>query len=127
MTRSTAAKTARLCVAGIAAVLCAAGWAAATAPARAASPEAMEGLAIARKHCARCHAVGVTGASPHAEAPPFREFAAKWPLENLEEALADGIVTGHQDMPAFVFEPPEIAALIAHLEEVGKAGRKTPK
>lgn len=96
-------------------------------PAWPASPEAMQGLAIANKYCARCHAVGLSGASPHKEAPPFREFAAKWPLENLEEALAEGIVTGHKDMPAFVFEPPEIAALIAHLEDVGKAVRKTPK
>jgi cytochrome c len=76
---------------------------------------AAAGLDLAKKYCARCHAVTETGESPHNQAPPFRTFASKWPLENLEEALAEGIVTGHPDMPAFVFEPDEIDALIEYL------------
>ena len=76
------------------------------------------GLDLAQKYCARCHAVAESGDSPHKDAPPFRLFASKWPLENLEEALAEGIVTGHPDMPAFVFEPDEIDALIEHLHAI---------
>jgi hypothetical protein len=30
---------------------------------------------------------------------------ARYPLEALEEALAEGIVTGHPDMPQFALEP----------------------
>ena len=76
------------------------------------------GRALAERHCARCHSVGERGDSPHKDAPPFRNFAKMWPLENLEEALAEGIVTGHPDMPAFVFEPDEIDALIEHLHDL---------
>ena len=79
---------------------------------------AAAGLAMAQKLCARCHAVDAQGESPHKEAPPFRTFAEKWPLENLEESLAEGIVTGHPDMPAFVFEPQDIDALIEHLHSL---------
>ena len=76
------------------------------------------GRALAERHCARCHAVGESGESPHKDAPAFRKFATMWPLENLEEALAEGIVTGHPDMPAFVFEPDEIDALMEHLHDL---------
>lgn len=73
-----------------------------------------EGREIAERLCAECHAIGNVGASPLAEAPPFRSFATKWPLENIEEALAEGIVTGHE-MPEFVFEPGEISDILAFL------------
>ena len=94
-----------------------------TLPLRAAEADrAAAGLDLAQKHCARCHAVGMEGESPHKEAPQFRSFAEKWPLENLEEALAEGIVTGHPDMPEVVLEPPEIDALIEHLRTLAPAG-----
>ncbi len=73
-----------------------------------------KGKALAEQHCARCHAIGPTGDSPHKEAPPFRAVVTRWPLQNLEEALAEGIVTGHPDMPAFEMEPPNIDALIEY-------------
>ena len=88
---------------------------------------AAEGKELAEIHCARCHAVDKTGASKHSEAPPFRTFASKWPLESLEEALAEGIVTGHPDMPVFQFQPEQISALIEHLHEItGNWAKKTP-
>ena len=76
------------------------------------------GLKLAQQYCANCHAVEDETESPHKDAPPFRVFASKWPLENIEEALAEGIVTGHPDMPAFVFEPHEIDAFIEHLHRL---------
>lgn len=82
-------------------------------------------MRLAEKYCARCHAVRSTGDSPHKDAPPFRTFASKWPLENLEEALAEGIVTGHPDMPAFAFEPKDIDALIEHLHNLAQGSEKT--
>lgn len=77
--------------------------------------EVAAGRAIAEEHCARCHAVGATDVSPHPEAPAFRTFQQKWPLYHLEEALGEGIVVGHPDMPAFEMEPEDIDALLAYL------------
>ena len=79
---------------------------------------AAEGKELAQKHCARCHAVDRDDQSALRAAPPLRTFASKWPLESLEEALAEGIVTGHPDMPVFQFKPPQIAALIEYLHEI---------
>ena len=75
------------------------------------------GQALVEKSCSPCHAVGETGSSPVADASPFRTFSSKWPLQNLEEALAEGILVGHEGikMPEFVFEPEDITDIIAYL------------
>ncbi|MFW6076275.1 MAG: c-type cytochrome [Hyphomicrobiales bacterium] len=73
---------------------------------------------IADRLCARCHAIGAEGDSPHEEAPPFRTFAERWPVEHLAEALAEGITVGHPDMPEFVLEPGEIDSFIAYLKSL---------
>ncbi|MBT5413578.1 MAG: cytochrome c [Rhodospirillaceae bacterium] len=77
------------------------------------------GHAFAKANCARCHAVGLKGASPLPEAPPFRTLPAKWPPENLAEALAEGIMVGHTSMPEFTLEPEEIDDFIAYLNVLG--------
>lgn len=74
-----------------------------------------QGRQITERLCSRCHAVGREGESPHKDAPPFRTFGNDWPVESLEEALAEGITVGHPDMPEFVLDPDEIASLIAYL------------
>ena len=79
---------------------------------------AVKGKVLAMIYCARCHAVDRDDKSTLAIAPPFRTFASKWPLESLEEALAEGIITGHPGMPVFEFEPDQVAALIEHLHEI---------
>ncbi|TCT09364.1 cbb3-type cytochrome c oxidase subunit III [Tepidamorphus gemmatus] len=78
------------------------------------------GRAIVTANCAPCHAVGHAGASPDPAAPAFRILARRWPLNHLEEALAEGIVVGHStvQMPEFVFDPEEISAIIAYLETI---------
>jgi mono/diheme cytochrome c family protein len=76
------------------------------------------GRDLADRLCARCHAVGADDEGLHKQAPPFRTFTRMWPLESLDEALAEGITVGHPDMPEFVLEPDEIAALIAYLESL---------
>jgi mono/diheme cytochrome c family protein len=63
------------------------------------------GELLVRKNCSRCHAIGTTGNSPHPEAPPFRTLSSRYPIEDLSESLAEGIVSGHPDMPIFVFSP----------------------
>ncbi|NJM29302.1 MAG: cytochrome c [Rhizobiales bacterium] len=74
------------------------------------------GRAILEKECGSCHAIAVTGDSPLAKAPPFREVVTRYPPENLTESLAEGIVTGHDGMPEFIFEPEEIGDIVAYLE-----------
>lgn len=55
------------------------------------------------------------------DAPPFRLLPQRYPVEHLAEALAEGIVTGHAAMPQFVFDPPEIDALLAFIDSLGPA------
>ena len=71
---------------------------------------------LLRQNCARCHAIDAGSASPEPKAPPFREVVKKYDPSALEEALAEGIVTGHDKMPQFTFEPEQIAAIIAYLD-----------
>jgi hypothetical protein len=47
---------------------------------------------------------------PMGLAPPFGDLSKRYPIENLAEAFAEGIVTGHPAMPRFTFEPREIGA-----------------
>lgn len=74
-----------------------------------------KGRALIETNCARCHAIGLDDASTHKDAPPFRVVVTRYPPQDLAESLAEGIVSGHPDMPVFVFEPPEIEAIIAYL------------
>ncbi|MEX0853035.1 MAG: c-type cytochrome [Bauldia sp.] len=67
-------------------------------------------------NCGACHATETDDDSLNATAPPFRDVARRYPPEDLGEALAEGIVTGHPGMPEAVFEPDEVAAIIAYLD-----------
>src|SRR5262249_8047014 len=74
------------------------------------------GNEFARVNCARCHSIERTGESTLKAAPPFRTLHKRYPVEYLEEALAEGIVTGHPDMPEFRLEPDQIADFIDFLK-----------
>ncbi|MBM3490571.1 MAG: cytochrome c [Alphaproteobacteria bacterium] len=90
------------------------------AQAGAAADEIATGRQIASQLCARCHAIAGPGPSPVEPAPPFGGLARRWPIDNLAESLAEGIVTGHGPtrMPEFRLEPPAIDALLAYLKSV---------
>jgi len=81
------------------------------------TPE-VQGLRLLQADCARCHAVEAEGDSPNPKAPPFREVVKRYDPAQLEEALAEGIVTGHNDMPEFEFEPAQIAVIVAYLRSL---------
>jgi cytochrome c len=90
-----------------------------------AAPDAgmlVRGKAIAARNCGGCHAIGYSGASPNPKSPPFRFLARKYPLSNLEEALGEGIIVGHEglEMPPFQFDPRQIEALLAYLASIQK-------
>jgi mono/diheme cytochrome c family protein len=77
-----------------------------------------KGEALVKENCARCHAVGIEGDSPHPQAPPFRTLSSKYPVEDLAESLAEGIVSGHPDMPIFVFNATDVEAIIEYLQSI---------
>ena len=78
------------------------------------------GRALAETNCAACHGVGPGTESPVPEAPAFETLGRLWPVEYLEEALAEGIMVGHEthQMPIFQFEPGDIQDLIAYLKSI---------
>jgi len=85
-------------------------------PALAAPTAEQRGKAYARANCARCHAIDRRSESPLKIAPPFRTLHQRYPIDSLEEALAEGIYTGHADMPAFELEPDQIHDLLSYLK-----------
>ncbi|WP_027531961.1 cytochrome c [Bradyrhizobium sp. WSM3983] len=85
-------------------------------PAFAAPTAEQRGKAYARANCARCHAIDRRSESPLKTAPPFRTLHQRYPIVSLEEALAEGIYTGHADMPAFELDPDQIHDLLSYLK-----------
>jgi len=73
------------------------------------------GRQLAEQACSRCHATGPDGESRHEDAPAFRDLNKRYPVNDLEEALGEGIVTGHPDMPEISFPPDDAAALIDYM------------
>lgn len=76
------------------------------------------GKSFVEKNCSGCHAVGPTGESKHPDAPAFRTLSKRYPLVALEESLAEGISTGHPDMPEFDVRPREISNTIRYLDTI---------
>ncbi len=84
----------------------------------AASASERRGKAFAKANCSRCHAIDRSSASRNADAPPFRTLHRRYPVETLAEAFAEGIYTGHPDMPAFELDPRQINDLLAFLKSL---------
>lgn len=78
-----------------------------------------QGRLLLEKNCSRCHAIGLADTSQNAQAPPFRNVITRYPADDLAEALAEGIMTRHSEMPEFVFAPDEIEAIIDYLNSLG--------
>jgi cytochrome c len=80
------------------------------------------GEGLLTTNCSRCHAVGRTGDSTHPEAPPFRTLGQRYPIDVLAEALAEGLSSGHPDMPEFRFEIDDVDAILAYLNSIQEKG-----
>ena len=87
-------------------------------PAAAQSPSAQRGQTYARANCSRCHSVDKVSPSPLAIAPPFRILHTRYPVENLEEPLGEGIITGHINMPEYKLAPDQVRDFIAYLKSL---------
>jgi len=83
-------------------------------PSVASSPE--QGKRLALTWCARCHAIDKVSSSSLKIAPPFRELHKRYPVETLQEALAEGLTTGHPAMPEFRFDPDQVGDFITFLK-----------
>lgn len=77
-----------------------------------------EGRAMAQMYCTDCHAIDTTGESPYPTAPRFRDLHLRYNVEHLAEALVEGIVTAHPEMPQFEFDPDQAMAIIAYLKSL---------
>jgi len=76
------------------------------------------GHLLVQRYCAGCHAVNREGESPNAAAPPFRDLHQRYAVDNLAEALAEGILVGHPAMPEMRFPPDDVQAILAYLKSV---------
>jgi cytochrome c553 len=62
------------------------------------------GHILVQRYCAGCHAVTTTGKSPNPAAPAFRTLNERYRIDDLGEALAEGILTGHPLSPLRSFD-----------------------
>jgi len=85
--------------------------------ANAQNPE-RRGRAVVREFCARCHAIGKTGDSPHPGAPPFRTLGRSFDLDQFPRRLERGISSGHPDMPEFKLGVDDALAVTAYLRTI---------
>jgi len=85
-------------------------------PAAALSPAEQRGKTFVITNCSRCHSVDKVTPSPLKIAPPFRTLHLRYPIDTLEESLAEGIVTGHPTMLVFRLEPDQIHDVISYLK-----------
>ena len=78
----------------------------------------MHGKGLVETNCAQCHGVSLKDKSKHDKAPVFRSLAKRYPIEALEEAFAEGIYSGHPDMPVFTATPEQVSAIVAYISSI---------
>ncbi len=94
--------------------------------ANAAERPALPGERIAQAYCAGCHAIGRSGASPLADAPPMRELGRRGDLMDL---LSEGMIAApgvqeegerrrHPRMPAAPLDEAQLSDLLAYLRSI---------
>lgn len=88
--------------------------------ARAEEPTAEEGQGLAEANCTRCHAIGKNGASPLAAAPPFRDVAKRYTLEELMDAFMEGLPVRHEIMPDWDMTEDQSIAISLYIMSLAK-------
>lgn len=83
-----------------------------------AEPNVMAGKAFAQANCSHCHSIDKFTPSSLSIAPPFRTLHERYPVESLEEALGEGITTGHPSMPEFKLDPGQVGDFIGFLKSL---------
>jgi len=77
-----------------------------------------QGRALAERMCSECHAIGRSGQSPHANAPPFRALDRRLTLDTFIERLREGLMVGHPDMPEFRFTRDDARSFVLYLRSI---------
>jgi mono/diheme cytochrome c family protein len=99
-------------------LLIAAALAVVTTPAAAQVDQTAKGRLLVQRFCAGCHAIDRSGQSPNHAAPAFRDLNSRYKIDDLGEALAEGILVGHPAMPEMKFPPDDIAAILTYIKSV---------
>lgn len=79
-----------------------------------------DGMRLAKRNCATCHALDATGDSPLKEAPPFRKIHEMYDDGELEDAFNDGIVASHPAMPDWKMSSDQARELAAYIMSLAK-------
>jgi cytochrome c len=89
-------------------------------------PSLSAGKRIAAGQCGTCHAIDREGESPNPAAPRFRDLGARYPWDDLREALATGMIIGHPAlMPKPALGPTQIGDLIAYMKSLQPRSAET--
>jgi cytochrome c len=84
----------------------------------AAAQDLKRGEMLLTRDCGACHAVGRRDESLVKDAPAFRTLGRRYPVESLEEALGEGFMSGHPDMPEYEFDAADVGAIITYLKSI---------
>ena len=90
----------------------------AAAAVSASAADLKRGETLLARQCGSCHAIGRSDTSADKTAPPLRTLGQRYPVESLEEALGEGFMSGHPDMPEFKFDADDVGAIIAYLKSI---------
>ena len=86
--------------------------------------EQRDGKQMLQQLCARCHAVGRTGASPNRQAPPFRSFSeTKLYDSDFLQRLQDGYSSIHRFMPTFRFNREDAEEIVRYMKSIQQPSR----
>jgi mono/diheme cytochrome c family protein len=106
-------------------VLLACLWMAGSGTTDATAQDRATGRLLVETYCADCHAVGPAGDSPLPQAPRFRDLHQRYDVELLEEGLVEGLVTDHEVMPEFEFDPDQAQSIVLYLQSLER-GTENP-
>jgi len=87
-------------------------------PPKSLDASADRGRFYALRSCAGCHAVGVLGTSPNANAPSFSTIRLRYNALSLPRRLAEISENGHYEMPPINMTPDEIRDIVAYVQTV---------
>lgn len=90
-------------------------------------PRLSRGQAIAEAQCGACHAVGLSDPSPTRinVNTAFRDLHKRYPIPMLVNAIRDGVIEGHDEMPAFRFSQSAMTDLLMYIDSLSpEAARK---
>lgn len=79
---------------------------------------ASRGRVFAASNCAACHAIGGQGASPNADAPPFRQVAKRYKTVRLDWELESITEVGHYRMPPRAMSAADIIDVVAYIRSL---------